>query len=148
MKLVKIIASGFILLMGLVALIFSILGKIHDDQIRRLGFKTEAVVTDLEKEVHKSNEGRPGRATTVNKEIIWGIYEFTVGKTAYRVKGATSGATLGAKTIVFYDPKDPGVKYVLDADRSGFALGLTISGSFIIAGSILSYRSINYSKSQ
>jgi len=142
MKLVKIMASGFILLMGLVALIFCILSKIHDDQIERIGFKTTAVVADLEKEVHKSNEGRPGRATTVNKETIWGIYEFTVGETAYRVKGATSGATLGAKTIVYYDPKDPGNKYVLEADRSGFALGLTISGIFIIAGIVLVYRSI------
>ncbi|MCX2484666.1 hypothetical protein [Pedobacter sp. MR2016-24] len=47
MKLVKIIASGFILLMGSLALIFCILGKVHDDHIRRLGFKTEAVVAYL-----------------------------------------------------------------------------------------------------
>lgn len=141
MKSTKIIASSLVFLIGIAAFIICFIAKDYDNKIKQLGFITSAVIVDLEKEVHKSSEGLPGRATTFKKETFWGIYKFAVGKKSYLVRGKTSGGALGQKTKVYYDPGDPGKKYVLEADQLGFAIGITVASFFLIIGAVLSYRS-------
>jgi len=141
MKLAKIIASSLILLVGIGLFVICFITKNHDNRIKRLGFITSAVVVDIQTEVHEHTEGRPGRGTLVKEETNWGIYKFVVGKTSYLVRSKTSDTIIGKKTMVYYNPKDPGKEYVLESDKSGFAMGITVAFMFLIPGLVLSYRS-------
>jgi len=122
---------------GVAVMIISVSVHMQDNRIKKTGNKAIATVIDTVVTISKP---RTRSYDSFRDKTVYGIYQFkaTDGKT-YQVQAATSGAHLGKKTIVYYNPGNPEHGYFLDSDAYGFFLGIGIGLVIIIFG-VFMYR--------
>jgi len=119
---------------GLMVIVLSITSKDEDNYLKRTGKKaTATVVRTLV--TYKNPKSRT--FDSFKDKSVWGIYQFkaTNGQ-VYEVQATTSGATIGNKTTIYYNPAKPEQEYYLDSDAYGFFLGLGIGSIITILGAV------------
>ncbi|WP_345954434.1 DUF3592 domain-containing protein [Mucilaginibacter sp. PAMB04168] len=126
------IFSLLALVAGLGIIVLIITDNNKNNYLKKTGAKTTATVV---RTLVVFNKTKSRTHDSFKDKSIYGIYQFkaTNGQT-YEVQATTSGAHIGEKTIIYYDPANPQLTYYLDSDAYGFFLGLGIGSIMIILG--------------
>jgi hypothetical protein len=122
---------------GLMVIVLSITSAHKDNELKKTGkMATATVVRTLV--TYKNPKNRT--FDSFKDKSVWGIYQFkATNGLVYEVQATTSGATIGNKTTIYYNPANPEQEYYLDSDAYGFFLGLGI-GSVITALGVFFYK--------
>jgi hypothetical protein len=138
------IFSLLAIIAGLAIMVLSITTKIDDNRIKHTGAKTSATVVEV---VVTINKPRNRAYDALKDKTVWGIYQFTARNgITYKVQATTSGAHVGKKTTIYYNPNRPDQDYYLDSDAYGFYLGSAISLVIISFGLFMYRRASRKSK--
>jgi hypothetical protein len=138
------IFSLLAIIAGLAIMVISITTRIDDNRIKHRGAKASATVVDI---VVTNNKPRNRAYDALKDKTVWGIYQFKAKNgSTYKVQATTSGAHIGKKTTIYYNPNRPGQEYYLDSDAYGFYLGSGISLVIISFGIIMFRRASGKSK--
>ncbi|MBS7566750.1 hypothetical protein KHS38_20260 [Mucilaginibacter sp. Bleaf8] len=133
------IFSFLAIIAGLAVIVLSINSNSRDNHLRKTGEKAIASVVRTTVTI---NNPKSRTYNSFKDKSVWGVYQFK-GRNGqiYEVQGKTSGAHLGEKTIIYYDPINPEQDFYLDSDAYGFFLGIGIGLDITVLGAIFFIRS-------
>ena len=134
------IFSMLAIIAGLTQIVLCINYNTEDTRIKKTGLKATATVIRTSVTF---NNPKSRTHNSFKDKSIWGIYQFKAanGK-LYEVRAKSSGAHLGQKTTVYYNPANPERENYLDNDSGGFFIGIAIGSVITIIGAAFFIRSL------
>ena len=127
------------IIIGFLAVVASFYAQRKAGLLRETGVKAVATIVDTRVQISESKDGNGRRKES---RTVFPIYEFAgTDGVLHRVDGSVggSGATLGKKCTVYYNPQDPDSEFTIDEDRWAPIIGYVVGSIFMLVG-ILLYR--------